>query len=145
VANPGFETSLSGWNKGTTRTTLARTCAIRHGGLCSAELGRTLSSGDAVLDDSPNTVASTAAGATYAASVWVRAPSGRSIALRLREYSGGQVLRYRTVTASGNGAWRQLTLTSHPTSGGTSLSLDVIVLLTTSLKAQVDDVSLKRN
>ena len=41
IANPGFETSLGGWNKGTSFMTLVRTCSFAHGGSCSAELGRT--------------------------------------------------------------------------------------------------------
>jgi hypothetical protein len=104
-----------------------------------------MGTGDSVLDDSPNTVASTAAGATYTASAWVRAPAGRTIKLRLREYSGGQVLRFRIATLAGNGAWRQIFVTSLATSGGTSLSLDVLVSLTMTTKARVDDVSLKKN
>ena len=60
------------------RTTLARICTVAHGGSCSAQLGRTRT-GDATIDDSPNTVASTAAGATYAASAWVKAPAGRTV------------------------------------------------------------------
>ena len=125
--------------------TLVRTCSFAHGGSCSAELGRTMVLGDAILDDSPNTVAATAAGATYTASAWVRAPAGRSIRLRLREYSGGQVLRFKMATLAGNGAWRQILVTSLATSGGTSLSVDVLVSLSTSTKAQVDDLSLRRN
>jgi hypothetical protein len=75
----------------------------------------------------------------------VRAPAGRSVRLRLREYSGGHVLRYNMVTLTGNGSWRQLVVTSLATAGGTSLSVDVLVSLTTSGRANVDDVSLKRN
>jgi hypothetical protein len=145
VSNPGFEASLSGWRKGNKRTTLVRTCAIAHSGSCSSELGRTRSSGDTVLDDSPDTVASTIGGATYTASAWVQAPSGRSLTLRLRELNGGSVLRSRLVTVTGDGGWRQLVVTSAATSGGTSLSVEIVASLTTSSKAHVDDVSLKEN
>jgi hypothetical protein len=130
---------------GNSRTTLVRTCAVAHGGSCSAELRRTGSPGDAVLDDSPNTVASTVAGATYTASAWVRVPAGRSVTLRLRELSGGSAVRTRTATLTGDGSWRQLVVTSAAASGGTSLSLQIVVSLTTSSKAQVDDLSLKRS
>jgi hypothetical protein len=145
VSNRGFETGLSGWAVGNSRTTLVRTCAVAHGGSCSAELRRTGSPGDAVLDDSPNTVASTVAGATYTASAWVRVPAGRSVTLRLRELSGGSAVRTRTATLTGDGSWRQLVVTSAAASGGTSLSLQIVVSLTTSSKAQVDDLSLKRS
>ena len=56
VLNPGFETNLNRWGTGNNATTLARICTVAHSGACSAELGRRNSSGDAVMDDSPNTV-----------------------------------------------------------------------------------------
>jgi hypothetical protein len=145
VSNPGFEATLSGWRAGNSRTALSRSCAVAHSGGCAAQLGRTVSSGDAVLDDSPDTVASTIAGATYTASVWVRAPGGRTVTLRLRELSGGSVVRSRVATVTGNGGWRQLVVTSATANGGTSISLEILVSLTTSGKAYADDVSLKRN
>ncbi len=144
VANPGFEAGLSGWSRSDKRTTLARVCTVAHGGSCSAELGRTRT-GDALLDDSPNTVLSSAAGATYAATVWVRAPAGRTMRLRVREYRGGTLVRTSSVTATGDGTWRQLVLTTAAAAGGTSLSLDVLVSLVRGMTAQVDDVSLKQS
>ena len=143
VSNPAFEASLSGWTRGNSRTTLVRTCAVAHGGSCSAELGRT-KPGDATLDDSPNSLASTAAGATYMASAWVRAPAGRTVTLRLRELSGDTVVRSTFATATGNGAWQKLLVASAATTGGTSLSVEVITTLNKGPKAHVDDVSLKR-
>ncbi len=145
VSNSGFEAGLGGWQKGSSRTTLVRTCALAHGGSCSAMLGRTRSTGDALLDDSPNSVASTISGATYTASVWVRAPAGRTVRLRVRELNGGFVVRTRTATVTGNGGWRQLVVTSAATGAGRTLGVEVVVSLTTSAKAYVDDVSLRRN
>ncbi len=144
VANPGFESGLAKWNTGDNRTSLTRTCAVAHGGSCSAQIGRTTSAGEAVLDDSPNTVSSSAAGATYAASAWVKAPAGRTITLRLREYRGSTVVKFRTVVVTATGAWQQVAVSLPPAAGGTSISVDVLVSLTTSLKAQVDDVTLRR-
>jgi hypothetical protein len=144
VVNPGFEASLSGWVRGDKRTTLARVCTAAHGGSCSAELGRSRT-GDALLDDSPNTVGSSAAGATYSATAWVRAPAGRTVTLRVREYGGGTLLRTSTVTTTADGAWRQLGLTSAAAAGGTSLSLEVLVSLAKGTTAHVDDLSLKQN
>ena len=146
VANGGFEASLQGWGSGNSRTTLARTCAIAHTSSCAAQLGRSRSAGDAILDDAPQTVGSTVAGATYGATAWVRAPSGRTVRLRLRELgSGGSVVRTSTTTATGTGGWRQLAVTSAPASGGTSLSVEVVVSLAKGTTAQLDDVSLKRS
>ena len=145
VGNPGFEASLGGWLKGNKRTTLTRVCTVAHGDSCSAELGRTRSAGEAVLDDSPNTVASTPAGATYTASAWVRAPAGRTLTLRLRELSGGSTVRTSVATVTGNGGWLQLVVTTPATVAGRSLSVEVVASLATSINAQVDDVSLKRN
>ena len=100
--------------------------------------------GDAMLDDAPNTVASTAAGATYAASAWVRAPSGRTVTLRVRELSGGTVVRTKLATATATGSWQLLPVTSDAASGGTSLGVEVVVTFSGRSKSYVDDVSLAR-
>ncbi len=142
VSNGGFETSLAGWKWSNKRTTATRVCTVAHGGSCSAELGRTRT-GDATLDDSTNTVASTTTGAIYTASAWVRAPAGRTVTLRLRELSGATVIRSSVVTLTGDGTWRQLTVPSGAASGGTSLSVEIVASLVAGTKAQVDDVSLK--
>ena len=66
--------------------------------------------------------------------------------LRLRE--GVQrlptILRTAVATATGTGAWRQLVVTGSPASGGTSISVEVVVSLVRATTAQVDDLSLKR-
>jgi len=144
VRNPGFESNLTNWNTGNNRTTLARTCSVAHSGSCSAQIGRTGSTGEAVLDDSPNTVSSSMAGATYSTSAWIKAPVGRQVTLRIREFRGSALVQFKTVVATGAGGWQQLTVASAPTAGGTSVSVDVLVSLATSTKAQVDDVTLKR-
>jgi hypothetical protein len=144
VANPGFETGLGGWGTGDSRTTLVRTCAVAHSGACSAEIGRRQSAGQAVLDDSPNSVASSAAGAVYAGSAWVKAPAGRAISVRVREYRGSRLVQARTAAATATGSWQQLHVTAPAAAGGSSISIDVLVSLPTNLRAQVDDVSLRR-
>ncbi len=145
IANGSFETSSSGWRSGNGRTTLGRVCTTAHGGSCAAVVGRVRSTGDAWLDDSPNTFPSTVAGATYTASVWVRAPAGRTVRLRIRELRGGSLVRTSTVTLTGDGTWRQLTVTSAAASGGTSLSVEVIVSLVRGSSAFIDDLSLRKN
>jgi hypothetical protein len=145
VANPGFEPGLAGWAAGATRTVVKHACTAPHSGSCAAELSRFRSAGDAVLDDSPNTVGATEAGGRYAASAWVRAPSGRQITLRLRELTaGGALIRTSTATATGTGAWRQIVLTSSAANAGSALSLEAAVSLAKDATAQVDDISLKR-
>ena len=116
-----------------------------HGGSCAAELGRSRSSGDVVLDDSPDTVSTTTAGATYAASAWVRAAAGRSVTLRVRELRGGTVVRTTAATLTADGGWKQLVVATPGAAGGTSLSVEVVASLARATKAQVDDVSLKRS
>jgi hypothetical protein len=144
IANPDFESSLAGWHAGDPRTTLARNCTSSYGGSCSAQIGRTRS-GTAVLDDSPNTVASAPSGATYTGSAWVKAASGWAITLRIREYSGSKVVRSKTVTMIGNGAWQQRNVVSDPAGAGHSISVDVSVAVLATVKALVDDVSLIKN
>jgi hypothetical protein len=103
VANPGFESNLTGWGAGDNATTLARTCTAAHSGTCSAEIGRKRTTGNAVMDDSPNSVSSSTAGAVYAASAWVDAPAGRSVTLRVREYRGSKVVRTKPSVVTGPG------------------------------------------
>jgi hypothetical protein len=144
VANPGFESNLTGWGAGDNATSLLRTCTVAHSGTCSAEVGRKRTTGDAVMDDSPNSVGSTTAGAVYAGSAWVIAPAGRTVTLRIREYRGSKVVRAQTAVMTGTGSWQQLTVQSAPAAGGTSISLDVLVSLTSTMRARIDDVSLRR-
>lgn len=84
VTNPGFESGTADWRvTGTPDGSLTRVTTPHTGsyaGQAVTRVGSTL-----VVNDSPNTVASTTAGATYSASVWVRASSQRTVSLRLRE------------------------------------------------------------
>jgi hypothetical protein len=144
VVNSGFEANLTGWGAGDSATSLVRTCTTAHSGACSAEIGRKKITGEAVMDDSPNTVSSSTAGAVYAGSAWVNAPAGRSVTLRIREYRGSKVVRSQTAVVAGTGGWQQVSVQSAPAAGGTSISLDVLVSLTSTMRAGVDDVSLRR-
>jgi hypothetical protein len=93
---------------GSTAGGVTRVCTLAHNGSCSAELAKTKANADAILDDSPDTVSSTPAGATYGASAWARAPARRSVTLRVRELSGNSLVRSSVVTAAGTGGCRQL-------------------------------------
>ncbi len=144
VANPGFESNLTGWGAGDNATSLIRTCTVAHSGACAAEIGRKKTTGVAVMDDSPNSVSSSTAGAVYAGSAWVNAPAGRSVTLRIREYRGSKVVRSQTTVVAGTGGWQQVNVQSAPAAGGTSISLDVLVSMTSTMRARIDDVSLRR-
>jgi hypothetical protein len=67
------------------------------------------------------------------------------VTLRLRERSGSTIVRTSHVSATGAGTWRQLTVTGAAASGGTLLSVEVVVSLVRGTTAQVDDVSLRRS
>ena len=64
--------------RGTASSTIARTCAVSHTRLVLGRAGSASADGSAtrVIDDSPNTVSSTAAGATYGAAAWVQRAVG---------------------------------------------------------------------
>ena len=64
--------------------------------------------------------------------------------LRLRERSGSTIVRTTVVTGTGTGAWSQLAVTGPPASGGTSISVEVVVSLARATTAQVDDLSLQQ-
>lgn len=97
-----------------------------------------------MLDDSPNAVGSTTAGAVYGGGAWVKAPAGHQVTIRLREYRGSKVVNVRTTVATGTGAWQQVTVQSAPAAGATSMSIDLLFSLTTSQRAQIDDVGVCR-
>jgi hypothetical protein len=77
--------------------------------------------------------------------VWVRAPAGRTVTLRLRERRGSSTVRATAVNATATGVWQQLTSSSPGAAGATSLSVEVVVSLVGGTTAQVDDVALKRS
>ena len=97
-----------------------------------------------MLDDSPNTVASTDRGRQLHRLSLGPGACGRSITVRLRELRNGALVRSTVATLTADGGWKQLSATSAATAGGTSLSLEVVVSLARGTKTQVDDVSLKR-
>ena len=66
------------------------------------------------------------------------------MSLRVRELNGSSVVRSTVTTGTGDGSWHQLVVTTAAASGGTRLSVEVMVSLTKASKAHVDDVSLER-
>jgi PKD repeat protein len=126
VGNPGFETGLSGWNTSGSGSGVTLTQAAGgHGGNYSALVTNT-SGGNSgcTLNDSPNWVASTSAG-TYTASIWVRADTaGKTLNLRLREYSGSTTVGSTTSTVTLATTWTQVTVAYTVAAAGTTLDLN---------------------
>jgi hypothetical protein len=99
------------------------------------------------LNDSPNWVSRTVAGA-YTASVWTRAVTtgtGTQVKLRIREYStSGSLLGTATATLTPNGDWQQLQVTYTPVGPGSTLDLNVYETNQPSdAELLIDDVTLR--
>ena len=145
VGNPGFESSTADWdNNGVSVVSLQRVSG-GHSGSWSAKLTNT-STGTATetLNDSPNTVATSAAG-TYTGSVWVRADTaGAKLYLRVREYQGSTKVSEKVVGVVLSTSWQQVTATLVPTSpGSTSIELATAVFSAAAGSSYyADDVSL---
>jgi len=117
----GFETDLSGWSSnGVTRVT-----TNPHSGVGAAQVAN--SSGSCTLNDSPNWVGSTSAGA-YTGSLWVRAATaGTVVKLRFREYQGGSLVSSSTTTTTVGTSWQQLQVAYTVATAGTTLDLNAYV------------------
>ena len=128
VGNPGFETDTAGWTAGGVAT-LSRV-AGGHGGSFSARLSNDGStSGNCLLNDSPNWVDTTTSG-TYTASLWVRGDSaGATLRLRLREYNGGTLVGTAHISSvTLTTGWQQVSVSLTPQSpGSTTLDLNAYV------------------
>jgi hypothetical protein len=126
VANPGFETNLTGWNTSGSGTgvTLARVAGGHTGGWAAQLTNGGTTNGTCLLNDSPNWVATTSAG-TYSGSLWVRADAGgRSLKLRFREYVGSTLVATTTAQVTLTTSWQQVTVAHVITSPGSTLDLN---------------------
>jgi parallel beta-helix repeat protein len=126
VGNPGFESDTKGWNaNGRVGITLAQSSG-GHSGSYAAELTNTTTAAqpDCTLNDSPNWVTSSRVG-TYVASVWVRGPSGTTVRLRVREYSGSTLVGSAVVTNSLTADWSQVSLSYPAAVVGSTLDITV--------------------
>ncbi len=129
IANPSFETGLSGW--GSWQASLARASATgAPDGQYVARVTRT-SGTSFTLDDSASTVTATVAGRTYTAAAWVRAGStasvGKAVQLKLRERTsdGAQVADVGSPTVALTTAWQRLTVSRTASSAGGNLGVRV--------------------
>jgi PKD repeat protein len=131
VGNPGFETSVTGWNTSGSGTgaTLTRVSGGHSGGWAAKLTNTSTTANTIVLNDSPDWAKPTAAG-TYTGSLWVRADSaGASLKLRFREYgSGGTVLvGTSTTTATLTTSWQLVTVAYTTVSPGSTLDFNAYI------------------
>lgn len=142
ISNGTFENgTTSGW-KGT-NATLTAVNSDFHSGAWSARVALTSGTNYSIVS-APRPVTGTSAGATYAASAWVKGV-GKSICLWLREYnSGGSQVKSQKSLCTTSTAWTQLSIPSYTTFG----SGDSIAVIATQSAAVagnsflIDDVSL---
>jgi hypothetical protein len=143
VGNPGFEVDTSGWKGDTAANTLSRV-AGGHSGGWAAEISTSQAGGNCGLDDTPNWVSDTQNG-TYIVSMWARSDTpGRTVKLRVREYSGGAKQGTATENLALTSTWQQVSVVYTPVAPGSS-SLDVDAFTSNTLVGvcfQADDVSI---
>jgi hypothetical protein len=150
VTNGTFETSTSGWvatpkDDGTAPAALARVTG-GHTGSYAAKVSNT-STGTAttVLNDSPNSVASTTSGLTYRATAWLRASQANtSLGLRLLQFNSSNTLQAskQTYYWATDTAWHQITVDLAATTSGASIDVNALAWdLGASKSFLVDDIS----
>lgn len=130
VANPGFEANLSGWDTSGSGpgVVLARVRGGHSGGWAAKVTNSSKNNATAVLQDSPNWVATTAAG-TYTGSIWVRADTaGALLTLGFQESSGGTQRGSQTAQASLTTAWQKVTVAYTVVAPGSTLDFRAYVL-----------------
>ncbi len=127
VANPGFETNLTGWT-GYGKVTLTRVSGGHSGGFALQLRGQT---GQAFgCDDLPNAVGRVmAAGQTYRFSAWVRSAADRGqAALRILELDGSSQVgsTFESSLVRLGTSWQQITADYVVRRDGTTLSLRIV-------------------
>jgi hypothetical protein len=145
VGNPGFEVDTSGWTGETTANTLSRVAGGHSGGWAVAA-SNTSAGGNCGLNDKPNWVSVTAAGA-HTASIWARSDTpGLTLKLRLREYVSGVLQGSVTTSLALTSSWQQVTAIYTPVAPGQS-TLDLEAFTSNSpvgVCFQADDASITR-
>jgi parallel beta-helix repeat protein len=129
VGNPGFETSLSGWNTSGSGAgiTLARVAGGHTGGWAAKLTNTGPSASTCALNDSPDWARPTSAG-TYTGTIWVRADTpGATLRLRFREYSGSTLVGTATTLATLTTTWQQVGVTHMTVAPGSSLDFNAYV------------------
>ena len=140
VANGGFESGTAGWKPGTGN--LLDRAGPGHTGSYAARLQRGSATGDTTLNDSPDWMAATTAGATCTATAWVKGPAGTKVNIRFREYQGSTLVGYQSAPyVLGDGDWRQISISAPVKAGGNHVDLNVYAQgLVTGQELLVDDI-----
>jgi PKD repeat protein len=129
VGNPGFETSVAGWNtSGRAGVTLTRVSG-GHSGAWSALVANTnaTTTPECTLNDSPNWAGSTSGG-TYNASLWARADTaGAVLRLKIREYSGSTFVGQQASSITLSTTWTRIDVAYIPAVSGSNLDLNAVV------------------
>jgi hypothetical protein len=119
VGNPGFEVDTSGWAGDASANTLSRVAGGHSGGWAAA-ISNTLAGGNCGLNDTPNWVSTTEAGA-YTASIWARSDTpGLALNLRLREFVSGVLQGSVSTSLALTSSWQQVTAAYTPVAPGLS-------------------------
>jgi hypothetical protein len=143
IGNPGFEVDTSGWAGDASTNTLSRVTGGHSGGWAAA-ISNTLAGGNCGLNDKPNWVSVTEAGA-YTASIWARSDTpGLTLKLRLREFVSGVLQGSVTTSVALTSSWQQVTAVYTPVAPGLS-SLDFEAFTANSpvgVCFQADDASM---
>ncbi|MEA2580192.1 MAG: hypothetical protein QOE83_1084, partial [Actinomycetota bacterium] len=131
IGNPGFETSMSGWNaSGRAGVTFSQSSTARSGTF-SAVITNTNSTTvpECTLNDSPNWVKSTVPG-TYQISLWVRADTpGATLKLKIREYtSSGAAVTSGSSTVTLSATWQQVKFPYVVSASGNNLDFNALTL-----------------
>lgn len=140
--NTGFETGTSGWNAPSAE--LRRVAGGHSGGFSarvSAPTRRTV-----VLNDTPNSVASSTAGTTYDSSAWVRtATPPMTVQFRQREVRNGLLVASSSSQVPlTDTAWHRVSVQHTAKASGSTLDLNTYVPdLAVGKSFQVDDASVK--
>lgn len=144
VKNGSFEKNLSGWRTNASSVKL-RSSSVAHDGGKSARL-TVKAAGNAVLDDEPNSVATTSKGTSYAISAWVRTNSpGLSGQLRVRQVGADGVVAFGTSFWLTDKAWTKVGLVLTTTQDRASLDVSVLGWsMTASQKLYIDSIVMKQ-
>ncbi len=142
AVNGDFEAALTGWSSYNGATLAASVDGI--GGSTAARAGGSgsLSFG---INDSPDIVSSTAVGARYRYSAWVRSDRVGTARLRVREYRAGALeATTQAPSIAFDGSWQRLEVTVRARTAGATLDLQVIGdFATTGQEFRVDDVAVQ--
>jgi hypothetical protein len=130
VANPSFESSLSGWIGW--QATLKRVSVTgAPSGSWVAKATRTTSPSTRYSIGTSATIATTTAGAPCTATAWVKSGAtsavGKQVNLVIREWKSGAIVRStNSADATLGTGWKQLTTTITPTASGNGVDIYVL-------------------